>query len=63
MKLILSKLVRSVRLIVLDTGDVEGWHRPGLNLFGSKNIYIESTDYDHVAAQLTAQGFNQAGSE
>lgn len=63
MKLILSKLVRSVRVTCVDTGEVEGWYRPGLNLIGSKNIYIESQDYDEVAQQLILQGFNHAGSE
>lgn len=63
MKLILSKAIRSVRVTCVDTGDVDDWHRSGLTLFGSKNIYIESTDYDEVAQQLLQQGFVHVGSE
>lgn len=63
MKIILSKLIREVKVITLDEGIEHLFIRPGLRLTGAKKIYIESSDYDDVAGQLLGQGFRFAASQ
>lgn len=63
MKIILSKLIREVKVVALDEGVEHMFIRPGLKLIGAKKIYIESSDYDDVASQLLGQGFHLAASQ
>lgn len=63
MKIILSKLIREVKVVTLDEGIEHMFVRPGLRLIGVKKIYIESSDYDDVASQLLEQGFRFTASQ
>lgn len=63
MRIVLSKLIREVKVVTLDEGIEHMFVRPGLKLIGAKKNYIESSDYDDVASPMLEQGFRFAFSQ